>query len=212
MRGINVRGLYAIVDPASCLGRDPAAVARAALAGGARVVQWRDKTRDKGDQLPDLRRIAVACREHGVRLIVNDHVDLALAVDAAGVHLGQRDLPLVAARRIAPQLEFGVSTNTVEEARRAEAEGADYVAVGAIFATGSKETTRPASIERLRAVKAAVRVPVVAIGGIGAANIGEVVAAGADAAAVISAVCGADDVCAAAAELARVFSTGGDAG
>src|SRR5581483_2673568 len=120
-------------------------------------------------------------------LIVNDHVDLALAVGAAGVHLGQHDLPLVDARRVAPHLAVGVSTNTVEEARRAQAEGADYVAVGAIFATGSKVATRPASLERLREVRAAVRVPVVAIGGINAANIGAVVAAGADAAAVISA-------------------------
>ena len=100
---------------------------------------------------------------------------------------------------------IGVSTNNVEEARAAEAGGADYVAVGAIFATASKDVTRPASIERLREIKSAVRVPVVAIGGINAPNIAQVVDAGADAAAVIGAVCGAEDVRAAAAELAAAF-------
>ena len=102
---------------------------------------------------------------------------------------------------------IGVSTNNADEARLAEAAGADYVAIGAIFATSSKDVTRAANLDRLREVKAAVRVPVVAIGGINASNIASVVAAGADAAAVISAVCGADDPRAAAAELAAAFAS-----
>jgi hypothetical protein len=106
---------------------------------------------------------------------------------------------------------IGVSTNNAGEAQAAVAQGADYVAIGAIFPTGSKSTTRPASLERVREVKAAVRVPVVAIGGIGAANIRSVIDAGADAAAVISAICGADDPRAAAAELAAAFPAAGDA-
>ena len=203
-----IRGLYVIIDPDACGGRDAREVARLALEGGARVLQWRDKRRDKGEQLADARAIRVLCRERGAMFIVNDHADLALAVDADGVHLGQNDLPIEAVRPIVGERVIGVSTNNADEARAAEAAGADYVAVGSIFATRSKEVTRPASLDRLREVKAAVRVPVVAIGGIDASNIASVVAAGADAAAVISAVCGADDVRAAAADLAA-FAAGG---
>ena len=201
-----IHGLYVIVDPDACGGRSPVDVTRAALEGGASMIQWRDKRRDKGDQLADGRAIRALCRDHGALFIANDHIDLAIAVDADGVHLGQHDLPLDVARPIAgASMIIGVSTNNVEEARAAEAGGADYVAVGAIFATASKDVTRPASIERLREIKSAVRVPVVAIGGINAPNIAQVVDAGADAAAVIGAVCGAEDVRAAAAELAAAF-------
>jgi thiamine-phosphate diphosphorylase len=129
-----------------------------------------------------------------------------MACGADGVHLGQHDLPIEAVRPIAgPGMIIGVSTNSAVEARAAEARGADYVAVGAIFSTASKGNTRPADLERLSQVKAAVRVPVVAIGGIDASNIRSVIEAGADAAAVISAVCGADDPRAAARELAAAF-------
>jgi thiamine-phosphate diphosphorylase len=139
--------------------------------------------------------------------IVNDHADLALAAGAGGLHLGQHDLPLAAARAIVGDaMIVGVSTNNAAEARAAEAGGADYVAVGAIFATSSKGTTRPADLERVREVKSAVTVPVVAIGGINASNIADIVEAGADAAAVISAVCGAPDPRAAASVLAAAFA------
>lgn len=200
-----IHGLYVIIDPDACAGRSAADVARLALEGGAQVVQWRDKRRDKGDQLDDARAIGGLCRAHRAPFIVNDHADLALAVGADGVHLGQHDLPVDAVRPIVGTMIIGVSTNTVEEAQHAEAAGADYVAVGAIFPTRSKDVTRAASLDRLREVRAAVRVPVVAIGGIDAANISDVIAAGADAAAVISAVCGAADPGRAAAELAAAF-------
>ncbi|HYM15276.1 MAG TPA: thiamine phosphate synthase [Dehalococcoidia bacterium] len=203
-----VGGLYAIIDPAACRSRDAVAVAAQALEGGARVVQWRDKTREKGDQVADARAIAALCRGRGALFVMNDHADLAVACGAGGLHLGQHDLPIEAARQIVGSgTVIGVSTNTVAEARGAEAAGADYVAVGAIFPTASKETTRAAGVERLREVKAAAGVPVVAIGGIDSGNIGEVVAAGADAAAVISAVCGADDPRAAAGALAAAFGS-----
>jgi len=201
-----ISGLYVIIDPDACAGRPAVDVARAALEGGARMVQWRDKRRDKGDQLVDARAITELCRERGALFIVNDHADLALAARADGVHLGQHDLPIEVVRPIVGDAAvIGVSTNNAAEARDAEARGASYVAVGSIFPTSTKETTRPASTERLREVKSAVAVPVVAIGGINATNIAEVVAAGADAAAVISAVCGAADPRAAAAELAAAF-------
>ncbi len=200
-----VRGLYVIIDPEGCRGRSPVVVARLALDGGASVIQWHDKQRDKGEQLDDARAIVALCRERGALFIENDHADFAIAVGADGVHLGQKDLPIESVRPLVGGMIIGVSTNNVEEARRAESAGADYVAVGSIFPTGSKEITRPASIERLREVKNAVRVPVVAIGGIDASNAARVIAAGADAVAVISAVCGADDPRAAAAELAAAF-------
>jgi len=199
-------GLYVIVDPAACAGRDAVEVARLALDGGATIIQWRDKTRDKGDQLAQARAIAALCRERGAPFIVNDHVDLALAAGAAGVHLGQHDLPIEAVRpMLGTAAIIGVSTNNAEEALHAEAAGAGYVAVGAIFRTSSKSETRAADLDRIRAVKAAVRVPVVAIGGIDATNIASVVEAGADAAAVIRAVCAAADPRAAAAALAAAF-------
>ena len=201
-----IHGLYVIIDPDACAGRDPVDVARLALEGGASMVQWRDKRRDKGEQLPQAQAIRELCAQHGAPFVVNDHVDLALVVNAGGVHLGQRDLPLAAARALLPaEFIVGVSTNNVEEARRAQAGGASYVAVGSIFASGSKEVTRPADPERLREVKAAVDRPVVAIGGIDASNVDLVLAAGADAVAVISAVCAANDVRAAAQELAGRF-------
>ena len=206
MRPGTIRGLYVLLDPEACAGRSPAAVARLALEGGASLVQWRDKVRPLGDQLADAEAVRQACTEHGATFIVNDRVDLALVMEAGGVHLGQRDLPLEAARRLLPtQSIIGVSTNNAEEARRAEAGGATYVAVGSMFPTASKPDTRAASPERLREVKQAVGLPVVAIGGIDASNVGQVIEAGADAVAVISAVCGATDVRAAARELARRF-------
>jgi thiamine-phosphate pyrophosphorylase len=203
----SIHGLYVIVDPEQTRGRDPVEVARQALEGGASLIQWRDKTRDKGEQLPQLRAVRDLCRRHGALLIVNDHADLALAAGADGVHLGQKDLPPAAVRAfVPPGFIVGVSTNNVEEARRAQAEGASYVAVGALFPTASKAVTRPASPQRLREVKQAVSVPVVGIGGINESNIDQVLAAGADAVAVISAVIAADDVREAAARLAAHFA------
>jgi len=207
----NIRGLYVIIDPGACRGRDPVEVARLALEGGASMLQWRDKRREKGDQLPQARALRELCRQHEALFIVNDYVDLALAVGAAGVHLGQHDLPVEAVRGIVPEgFIIGVSTNSAAEARAAEAASASYVAVGAIFPTASKapERTRAASPAVLREVKSAVSVPVVAIGGIDASNVDEVIAAGADGVAVISAVCGADDVRAAAAELCQRIGNG----
>jgi len=205
----HIRGLYVIIDPDACRGRDAVDVARRALEGGAAMLQWRDKRREKGLQLPQARAVRDLTREHDALLIVNDHADLSLAVDADGVHVGQGDLPVAVVRKLVPpDFVVGCSTNNLDEARAAEVAGASYIAVGAIFGTASKEPerTRTASPERLREVKAAIGTPVVAIGGINASNIGQVLAAGADAVAVISAVCAADDPKAAAAELVRAFN------
>jgi thiamine-phosphate pyrophosphorylase len=202
----SLRGLYVIIDPEVAAARDEVEVAREALAGGARLIQLRDKRREKGLQLPTARALRSLCQERGALFIMNDHVDLALAVEAHGVHVGQKDLPVSEVRRLVPrEMIVGCSTNNPEEARRADADGADYVSVGRLFPTGSKADTRPATTETLRAVKAAVSLPVCAIGGIDETNIDEVVAAGADMAAVIAAVIAAPDVREAARRLAARF-------
>ena len=204
MGSSRVQGLYVIIDPQQTAGRAAVEVARQALVGGASMLQWRDKARDKGEQLADARAIAGLCRQRGALFIVNDHVDLALACGADGVHLGQKDLPPAAVRPfLPPDFVIGVSTNNAHEAREAQAEGASYVAVGSIFPTTSKDVTRSASPERLHEVKSAVDVPVVAIGGVNESNVDRVLAAGADAVAVISAVAMADDVRSAAERLAK---------
>ena len=209
-----IEGLYVIIDPQACLGRDPVEVGKAALAGGASVLQWRDKLRDKGEQLAPAKALFEACRSWDATFIVNDHADLALVLagetqpnrGAIGVHVGQKDLPLESLWRIVPDfLVVGASTNNVEEAEAAEAAGADYVAVGDIFGTSAKAGTRPASVEVLRQVREAIELPLVAIGGINADNVAEVIHAGADAVAVISAVCAADDPERASKELVRAI-------
>jgi thiamine-phosphate pyrophosphorylase len=192
---VPIAGLYLIVDPEHCRGRDPLLVAEQALRGGATVIQWRDKCRDKGEQLQMVRAMRELCDRYVAQLVVNDHVDLALAAGASGVHVGQRDLPVSVVRGLVPaDFIVGCSTNNPDEARRAEADGADYVAVGRVFPSNTKAETREASPETVRAVKSAVSIPVVAIGGITPDNVDEVINAGADAAAVITAVCEADDV------------------
>ena len=201
-----LRGLYVIIDPQVAGERDPAWIAAEAIAGGACLIQWRDKLREKGLQLPTLATISETCRARGVPLIVNDDVDVALAIGADGVHVGQKDLPVAAVRRIVPRAWIiGASTNNVDEARQAAADGADYVSVGNLFGTTSKDDTRPATLDVLRAVKAAVSLPVCGIGGISESNIRSVAEAGADMASVISAVASADDPRAAARRLAAAF-------
>jgi thiamine-phosphate diphosphorylase len=158
-------------------------------------------------QLPLAESLASLCHRAAVPFIVNDHVDLALAVEADGVHVGQKDLPVAMVRRlVGPKMITGASTNNPDEARGAEADGADYVSVGRLFATASKANTRPATTQTIRAVKSAVSIPVCAIGGISESNIDEVIAAGVDMVAVISAVCAAPDPLEAARRLAERFA------
>lgn len=219
-----LRGLYLIIDPQVALGGQPlrlttrqgrerlARITRDAIAGGARIVQWRDKAREKGLQLPDIEAIVAICREAGVPLIVNDNVDLALAAGADGVHVGQKDLPVAVVRRLVPrEWIVGASTNNAAEARQAEADGADYVSVGNLFGTSSKLDTRPATLDTVREVRAAVSLPLCTIGGINETNIASVIEAGADMASVISAIVASDDPRAAAERLVAAFSKGAPA-
>jgi thiamine-phosphate pyrophosphorylase len=202
-----LHGLYVIIDPDVAGGRDESEIARAAIQGGACLIQLRDKLRGKGLQLPTAGRLAETCRQAGVPFIIDDHVDLALAAEADGVHVGQKDLPVSIVRRLVPRgMIVGCSTNNVEEALQAWQDGADYVSVGRLYPTGSKVDTRPATAETIRAVRTAVCLPVCAIGGINEENIDEVLATGADMAAVIAAVVAAPDVREAAQRLAARFS------
>ena len=164
------------------------------LRGGCRLVQLREKELPPVDVYPLARQLRSRCREAGCLFIVNDRVDLALAVDADGVHVGQDDLPAAAARRLLrPGMILGISTHDLAQARAARDDGADYVAVGSMFPTGSKPGFQLVGPELLRAARPEIAAPLVAIGGITPDNVDQVVRAGADAVAVISAVCAAPD-------------------
>ena len=191
--------LYLILDRTVAGGRDLESILAAALDGGAEMVQLREKTWPSGTLFSLAQRLRGRCRAARVPFIVNDRVDLALAVEADGVHLGQDDLPPAAARRLLrPGMILGLSTHSVEQAQAAQAAGADYVAVGAMFPTASKPEFELVGPALAREVRPVVRVPLIAIGGITPDNVGEVIAAGADGVAVISAVCAAADPAAAA--------------
>jgi thiamine-phosphate pyrophosphorylase len=181
------------------------------LAGGCRVVQLREKTMPLNDLYALARALQRRCREAGCLFIVNDRVDLALAVDADGVHVGQEDLPAREARRLLrPGMILGVSTHDEGQARRARDDGADYVAVGSMYPTGSKPGFRLVGPELLRRVRPEIPVPLVAIGGITVDNVAEVIRAGADAVAVISAVCAASDPAAATRRFLEAIRAAGE--
>ena len=206
-----LRGLYVIIDPALTGGRDPAWVAEQAVAGGASALQLRVKDGNKGRWLPLARELLDLCANAGTALIVNDHPDIAAAIGADGVHLGQGDLPLSAARKsLRPWQIAGTSNALRDEALASAAQGADYIAVGRMFPTGSKADTRPAGPETLRAVRSALPEggpPLLAIGGVAPENAGEVARAGADGVCVIAAVTLAADPRAAAARLVEAFAS-----
>ncbi|MDP2919473.1 MAG: thiamine phosphate synthase [Dehalococcoidia bacterium] len=187
----SIRGVYVIIDMQSLKGRDHVEVTRQVIQGGARVIQLRDKTLDRGQLLPIAMEMQQVCAENNALFIVNDYTDLVLAVRADGVHLGQTDLPVSIVRKLIPlDILIGCSVYNAEQAVKAAEDGADYVAVGAIYQTPSKESV-VVGLDVLRKVKTAVSLPVVAIGGINLENIAEVREAGADAVSVISAVLGA---------------------
>ncbi|MGH7865516.1 MAG: thiamine phosphate synthase [Candidatus Binataceae bacterium] len=184
---------YAIVDPAG--GHEPAELARILLEAGARVLQLRLKNASSRDFLAAARAITPLCRACGALFIVNDRCDIALLAGADGVHLGQNDLPLDAGRRLlGPDKIIGVSTASVEMARAAEAGGADYIGFGPMYTGGLKNIKVGHGLQRLGDVRAAVKVPIVAIGGITEARVAEVLRAGADAAAIITDVVNAVDI------------------
>lgn len=207
-----LRGIYVIVDPQATRGRPVIEVTAQSLAGGARVVQLRDKVRDKGPMLETARELKALCEEHDALFVMNDHADIAYASGADVLHVGQSDLPVADARRIlSPRQMIGNSNGSMDEALRSWGDAVDYIAVGAIYATTTmgKSGRRALGPEMITRVKNAVSQPIVAIGGINAENIGDVARAGADSACVVSAITFADDVKGATEELAGIWEGAG---
>jgi thiamine-phosphate pyrophosphorylase len=201
-----IMGLYVIIDAAFLGSRSHTEVAVAAIRGGATVIQLRDKEHGKKQVLAAAEELKKISLENGVLFIVNDDLDVALAVDADGLHVGQDDLPAEAARNLLPvDKVLGVSARTMEEAQAAAGAGADYLGVGAIYSTSSKDDAVVTGPERISEIHHAIDLPIVAIGGINKGNIKEVVIAGACSAAVISAVLSTEDVEKAARELSELF-------
>jgi len=188
-------GLYVIVDRQFLAGRDELEVAKQIIDGGARVIQLRDKQSKKGQLLLVAQTLKDLCSQADVLFIVNDYLDLALAVDADGLHIGQDDLPLHVARRELPiDRIIGCSVTTLSQATEAQNGGADYIAVGSVFPTATKKEAVVVGVDAIRELKRTISTPLVAIGGINESNLGEVVAAGADAVAIVSAVLSERDV------------------
>jgi thiamine-phosphate pyrophosphorylase len=186
--------LYVVLDRTAARGRDLDSLLAAVIDGGCRMVQLREKEWPSGRLLPLARRLRDRCQSAGVTFIVNDRVDVAVAVEADGVHVGQDDLPARLARSFLTEgMVLGVSTHDVEQARAARDDGADYVAVGSMFQTATKPDFQLVGPALIRKLRGEIRVPLIGIGGITHDNVADVVRAGADGVAVISAVCAAPD-------------------
>lgn len=207
---MTLNGLYVITDEELCPGRKHAEIAEAAIKGGARIIQIRDKTASDRKFYEDALAIRRLTRDANVLFIVNDRVDIAAAVEADGINIGQTDLPIGAARKIVGErMLIGISADNPEQARQAEIDGANYIGFGPVFATTTKLDAGPVSgLEMLKQVCQASRLPVVPIGGISLGNIAEVAKAGAACAAVISAVVCADDMVQATRDLVSEFHKG----
>ncbi|GDX59321.1 thiamine-phosphate synthase [Nitrosomonadaceae bacterium] len=202
-----IEGLYAItpdVADTALLVR----MTRQVLAGGARLVQYRNKTAEAELRLDQAQTLLNLCREHNVPLIINDHLDLAIAVGADGIHLGQDDIPVATARyRLGPEKIIGVSCyNHMELATEAEKQGVDYVAFGAFFVSPTKPNTVTAPMSLLRQSRQMLHVPVVAIGGITLPHVADLIRHGADVIAASSSLFGVLDTQSAAENFSRLIT------
>ncbi|MFK4764354.1 thiamine phosphate synthase [Desulfobaculum sp. SPO524] len=197
-------GVYLVTDTALCGERGVERTVREAVAGGATLVQLREKHLGTRDFVDRARALMAAIDDTDVRLLINDRVDVALACGAHGVHVGQSDMHVEDVRRlVGPRAIIGLSVETLDDVRAAEALDVDYYGVSPVFATPTKtDTAAPWGLEGLRGLKAQTRRPLVGIGGIDAANAADVVTSGADGVAVVSAICAAPSPRGAAAELA----------
>jgi len=194
--------LYLVTDRSHLDGRDFIATLEQALDGGVTMIQLREKTATSREFYELALQVRELTRRRQVPLWIDDRLDIALAVQADGVHLGQKDLPAAVARRLLPPgMLIGVTAATVELAIQAERDGADLIGSGAVFPTSTKNDTRPLPLETLAAIKAAVEIPVVSIGGISLENAHLPLSTGVDGVAVVSAIMNAPDPCAAAAAL-----------
>ena len=197
--------LYAVTDRAWLRGRSLADCVRQAIEGGATFVQLREKDAPHDEVLSLARELAGICREAGVPFVIDDDVDIALESGADGVHVGQDDTACAdARRRLGPDAIVGVSAQTVEQALRAQVDGADYLGVGALIPTPTKPDAVDVTFDELCAICDAVDIPVVGIGGLNTSTIGQLAGSGAHGAAVVSAIFAADDCLAATRELRTI--------
>lgn len=204
--------LYPVTCERHSAGRSNMEVLNAAVRGGAGIIQLREKEGTAGALYRMALRFRKVTADAGMLLIINDHVDIALAVDADGVHLGQEDLPLAAARRIAPELLIGISTHSREEALKAQSDGADYVNIGPIFPTRTKEGVKGfLGPEAIAGIAAGLEIPFTVMGGITVANIDQVLARGARRIAVVTAITLSDDMAGTIASLRDKIRRAGEA-
>jgi len=202
-------GLYLILDPDALKGRSLMDAASAAIRGGVRYIQYRAKNLSQLEAFSQASRLKELVHRSGCTLIINDSVDLALAVEADGVHLGQEDLPLSVARSLmGPQRIIGISVHTLDQAREAESGGADYLGVGPVFSSGTKQARPPLGSGALIPFRQQVRIPIIAIGGITVLNMDQLAAAKVDGVAVVSAVLSREDVAEATSELVAALHAG----
>ncbi|WP_094606407.1 Thiamine-phosphate synthase [Sporomusa silvacetica DSM 10669] len=197
--------LYLVTDRGLLGDKDLAKTVEQAIQGGVTVVQVREKNLSSLEFYQVALVIKGVTEKYGVPLIVNDRADIALAVDAAGLHIGQEDLPVVVARKLlGPDKIIGVSAATLAEALLAQDQGADYLGIGAVFPTNTKDDADSVSLAELEAIKAKVKIPIVAIGGINGSNIRDVMNTGVDGVAVVSAIVAAADPKAATCKLLQL--------
>ena len=187
--------LYGVTDRKWLKGRSLAEVVKESLEGGATMIQLREKNLEEGPFLEEAKELQALCREYKVPFIVNDNVDIALEMDADGIHVGQSDMEAGMVReKLGPEKILGVSAQTVEQAVLAEKRGADYLGVGAVFPTGSKDDAVEVDFRTLKAICEAVTIPVVAIGGITRDNVTQLSGSGICGVAVISALYAQEDI------------------
>jgi len=199
--------LYLVTDASLSRGRSHLEIVAAAIRGGATLVQYREKNANTRRMIEEALELRALCRQHAIPFIVNDRVDVALAVDADGVHVGQEDMPAAMARQlIGPARILGVSAENSTQAHQAQAEGADYIGASPVFATPTKpDAPPPLGMQGLRELAQACRIPVVAIGGMNASNAAEALRNGAAGIAVVSAIVNAEDVELAAYKLKEII-------
>lgn len=204
-----ITGVYLVLDPRATGGRSPLRVARDALEGGVAAIQWRQKSGSWNAAWETILAVRDSCRAAHVPFLINDRVDVALGVEADGAHVGQDDLPAGVARSLLSEGILGLSITGPEQVKAAGQTGADYLGVGPVFRTESKQdAAQPGGLDLIRQVRSSTQLPIVAIGGIDARNARSVVAAGAEAVAVISAICGAPDPMVAAQALVAAVKAG----
>lgn len=204
---INSYRLYVILDRKSQRGRSFLETARAAIRGGADVIQLRDKELSAKELIRQGTPVRKLTRQTGTLFIVNDRLDVAVALQADGVHLGQDDLPIDSAKRIlGPKVLIGKSSHSMEQALEAEREGVDYIGVGPVFATPTKPSYLPVGLEWVKEVSERIKIPFVAIGGISAGNIKQVLESGATNVAVVRSVAGAENIEEAARALKKIMT------